>query len=98
MTMSVDPTSLPPMKTAGTGGLQPSIFASARSMSFPLGSSSSSWIAGFTPSSQKSRLMVWHMQHELMLKTTTARCDASLMTLSIRCKMQVFLQARKERR
>ncbi|URE31162.1 hypothetical protein MUK42_18111 [Musa troglodytarum] len=83
MTSSVGPTRLPPMKTAGTGGLRPSILASARSMSFPLGSSSSSWTAGFTPSSQKSRLTVWHMQQELRLKTTTALCEANLLTLSI---------------
>ncbi|CAL9079021.1 hypothetical protein MUK42_26887 [Musa troglodytarum] len=72
MILSVDPTSLPPMNTTGTGGLRPTSLARAFSISLPLGSSSSSCTTASTPRSWKRLLTVWHMQHELKLKTTTA--------------------------
>lgn len=50
ITVFAEPTSLPPMNTAGAAGLHPS-FIKADSNSFPLGSSSSSWIRGLTPCS-----------------------------------------------
>jgi hypothetical protein len=88
MTLSVEPTSLPPMNTAGTAGLRPSSLASALSISFPLGSSSSSTTIGFTPRSRNRRIIVWHMQQELLLKITTGRCDASFVTRSIDLTMK----------
>ncbi|KAE8800701.1 putative glutaredoxin-C2 [Hordeum vulgare] len=82
MIWSVVPTSLPPMKTAGTGGVRPTMPASALSTSFPRGSLSSSCTVQLTPISVKSVFTAWHMQQLLAPKITTARCDASLLTLS----------------
>jgi hypothetical protein len=85
MTLLVPPTSLPPMKTAGTAGaLPPSILSSARSMSLPLGSLSSSCTSAFTLRSAISCVTVWHMQQLLSVNTTTARSDTSCITRSIR--------------
>ncbi|THU65124.1 hypothetical protein C4D60_Mb05t00340 [Musa balbisiana] len=81
MILSVDPTSLPPMNTSGTRGLRLTSMASAFSISLPLGSSSSSCTAALTPRSWRRLFTVWHMQHELMLKTTTARWDTNFFTL-----------------
>lgn len=83
MILSVDPMSLPPMNTAGTGGLRPVSLTSSFSMSFPFESLSSSYTVGLTPSSQKSLVVVWHMQHELTVKITTARWEANFVTRSI---------------
>ena len=58
MTLSVDPTSLPPMNTAGTPVLRPSSLASALSISVPRGSPSNSTTVAFTPSSRKSCVTV----------------------------------------
>ncbi|KAF5937291.1 hypothetical protein HYC85_024797 [Camellia sinensis] len=77
-----EPTNCPPIKIAGTEGWQPSL-CSARSMSRPLASRSSSWIAGLAPSSRNSASMLWHMQHELLVKITAAFFDAKSLTLSI---------------
>ncbi|CAL9043386.1 unnamed protein product [Musa banksii] len=81
MILSVDPTSLPPMNTSGTRGLRLTSTASAVSISLPLGSSSSSCTAALTPRSWRRLFTVWHMQHELLLKTTTARWDTNFFTL-----------------
>ncbi|CAL9174845.1 unnamed protein product [Musa hybrid cultivar] len=83
MILSVDPTSLPPMNTSGTRGLRLTSTASAVSISLPLGSSSSSCTAALTPRSWRRLFTVWHMQHELLLKTTTARWDTNFFTFSI---------------
>ncbi|CAL9093858.1 unnamed protein product [Musa textilis] len=81
MILSVDPTSLPPMNTSGTRGLHLTSTAGAFSISRPLGSSSSSCTAALTPRSWRRLFTVWHMQHELMLKTTTARWDTNFFAL-----------------
>lgn len=83
MILLVPPTSFPPMNTTGTGGPLPSSLRSALSISLPLGSWSSSCTSALTPRSQKRRVTVWHMQHELKVKITTARSDASFITRSI---------------
>uniref|UniRef100_A0A8R7UDW6 Uncharacterized protein n=1 Tax=Triticum urartu TaxID=4572 RepID=A0A8R7UDW6_TRIUA len=72
------------MNTAGTAGFRPMSRASAFSISFPQGSSSSSTTVGFAPRSRRRLVIVWHMQQELMPKITTARCPASFVTCSIR--------------
>lgn len=84
MTWLVPPTSSPPMKTAGTAGLQPSR-ERACSISRPAGISSSSWTAGLTPKSQKRDLIEWLRQHELLLNITTGLSEAIFVTLSISC-------------
>lgn len=83
ITSLAEPTYLPPMKTAGTEGLHPRP-RNAHSISLPLTSWSSSWIAGLAPSSQKSDLMLWHMQHELFVKITAAFFDDNSLTISIK--------------
>ncbi|KAE8789519.1 hypothetical protein D1007_36322 [Hordeum vulgare] len=83
MTLSVHPTSLPPMNTAGTAGFRPRSRTRAFSISFPLGCSSSPTIVGFAPISRRRLVTVWHMQQELVPKITTARCPASFVTCSI---------------
>lgn len=82
ITSLAPPTSSPPMNTAGTAGLHPSL-ERACSMSLPLGISSISWTVGLTPKSLKRVMMVWHMQHVLLLKITTDLSDANVVTLSI---------------
>jgi len=81
ITSLAPPTSWPPMNTAGTAGLHPRL-TRACSISLPLGISSSSWTVGFAPKSQRSVLMVWHMQHELLLKITTGFSELILATRS----------------
>ncbi|KAJ6725437.1 hypothetical protein OIU79_003750 [Salix purpurea] len=81
ITSLAPPTSSPPMNTAGNVGHP--ILESACSISLPLGISSSSWTAKFTPNSLKRVLMVWHMQQLLLLKITTGLADAKFVTLSI---------------
>ncbi|CAA7406023.1 unnamed protein product [Spirodela intermedia] len=46
MTRSMEPTSFPPMKTAGTGGPRPTSLASARCISRPCGSWSKEGLHG----------------------------------------------------
>lgn len=82
MIVLVESTNRPPMNTAGTEGQNPNAWR-AFSISLPLGSWSSSWISGLTPSSKKSLLTAWDMQHVLLLNITTALCWANLETLSI---------------
>ncbi|CAL8991505.1 unnamed protein product [Prunus brigantina] len=82
MTSLAPPTKSPPMNTAGTVGLQPSL-ERACSISLPLCISSSSYTAGFTPKSENRVLIEWHMQHELLLKITTGLSEAILVTTSI---------------
>jgi len=82
MTRSIPPKNFPPTNTAGTAWPPPTSLCRAFSMSLPWCSSSSSYTVGLTPRLQKRRLITWHMQHELMLKTTTAFSEASLSTLS----------------
>lgn len=84
ITRSMAPTSLPPMKTTGTAGAEPppSSRESARSISLPRWSSSSSTTVGLTPMPQKSRFTARHMQQLLTLKITTALSDASRSTRS----------------
>lgn len=82
MTVLAEPTNLPPMKTAGTEGLQPRRMR-AHSISLPRASSSSSYTAGPTPCSYISLFIAWLIPHELLLNITTAFCDASFAILSI---------------
>lgn len=81
ITSLADPTNLPPMKTAGTGGLHPSPHR-ARSISWPLKSLLSSWVTGLAPRSNKRDFMLWHMAHELLVKITTGFFNARSLTLS----------------
>uniref|UniRef100_A0A0E0FCW6 Uncharacterized protein n=1 Tax=Oryza meridionalis TaxID=40149 RepID=A0A0E0FCW6_9ORYZ len=84
MMRSVEPTSLPAMKTAGTGGERPRRRARSRSMSRPWsGSRSSSWTAAPTPRSEKRLTTVWHIGQLLAVKITTAFSVDSFATLSI---------------
>lgn len=96
MILSVDPTSWPPINTIGTGGLRPNNLLSTFSISLPLGSLSSSWMAGLTPSSQNSVLIVWHMQHELKLKITTGYWEVTANTLSILVTDEVAKKSRMQ--
>lgn len=89
ITSLVPPTSFPPMNTAGTTGLHPSL-ARACSISLPRGISSSWWIAGFTPKSESKAFTRWHMQQELLLKITTGLSDTILVTLSISLMTQAL--------
>ncbi|EYU43912.1 hypothetical protein MIMGU_mgv1a017282mg [Erythranthe guttata] len=82
MTSLAPPTNSPPMNTAGTVGLQPSRDR-ACSISRPLEISSSSYTVGLTPKSLKSDMIVWLMQHVVMLNITTGFSEAILLTLSI---------------
>lgn len=57
MTLSMVPTSFPPINTTGTEEEPPRSLIRAFSISLPLGSSSSSCTVGFTPIPQNNRLM-----------------------------------------
>ena len=70
MILWVEPTSLPPMKKAGTGSARPRRRVSSRSISRPRGSLSSSCTAAHTPSSEKRLATVWHIGHWLVVKIT----------------------------
>lgn len=83
-------TSFPPMNTAGTAGLHPSSLK-AHSISLPLALRSSSWIAGLAPRSYSSVFTLWHIQHELFVKTTTAFSDAKSLMVFIFNKKRFFL-------
>lgn len=83
MTLSVEPISRPPIKTAGTGGLLPNNFINAFSISAPRGSWSRSQTTALAPRSWNRLFTLQVMQHELKLKMTTARCEANVITLSM---------------
>ncbi|CAA7398451.1 unnamed protein product [Spirodela intermedia] len=62
----------PPMNTVGTGGLRPISFASSTCICFPYGDLL-----------EKKVFIEWQRQQKVMLKITTAFCDAKYITRSM---------------
>ena len=82
MRVSIPPKNLPPTKTAGTECWPPASWYRTDCISEPYFSLSSSTIVGPTPRPKSSCFITWHMQQPLMLNTTTALLEPSLLTAS----------------